>query len=93
MVTKALRKEFYMEIKKSFNRFISIFLIVALGVAFFSGIRATSPDMRMSADSFYKKSRLMDIRVLSTLGLTEEDVEEIRKIDGIQTVMPAYSAD
>ena len=93
MKKKALRKEFYMEIKRSFNRFMSIFLIVALGVAFFSGIRATSPDMRMSADSLYKESRLMDIRVLSTLGLTEEDVEAIREIEGIRTAMPAYSAD
>ncbi len=93
MKKKALRKEFYMEIKKSFNRFLSIFLIVALGVAFFSGIRATSPDMRMSADSIYKESKLMDIRVLSTLGLTEEDLEAIGEIEGIRTAMPAYSAD
>ncbi len=93
MNKKALRKDFYMEIKKSFSRFMSIFLIVALGVAFFSGIRATSPDMKMSADSIYKESELMDIRVLSTLGLTEEDVDAIGEIEGVRTVMPAYSAD
>ena len=56
MKKQALRKDFYMEIKKSLNRFFSIFLIVALGVAFFSGVRATKPDMQMSADVFYDQS-------------------------------------
>ena len=93
MKKKALRKEFYMEIKRSFSRFLSIFLIVALGVAFFSGVRAASPDMRLSADSFYKESRLMDIRVLSELGLTDEDVQEIKKIEHVGAVMPSYSMD
>lgn len=90
---KALRKDFYMEIKKSFHRFISIFLIVALGVAFFSGVRATKPDMRLSADTFYDDSTLMDIRVLGGMGLTDGDVEAIRNVAGVREAMPAYSAD
>lgn len=93
MGKKSLRKDFYMEIKKSFNRFVSILLIVALGVAFFSGVRAAEPDMRLSADQFYDESNLMDIRVLSGLGMTEADVEEIADVKGVSEVMPAYSAD
>ncbi|SCP97528.1 ABC transporter permease [Anaerobium acetethylicum] len=90
---KALRKDFYMEIKKSFHRFASILLIVALGVAFFSGIRATKPDMWLSADEYYDDSSLMDIRVLGGLGITQEDVEAISRVKGVKAVMPAYSAD
>ena len=93
MKTKALRKEFYMEIKKTYNRFLSIFLIVALGVAFFSGIRAAKPDMELSADKFYDENNYMDIRVLSTLGLTKEDAKALEKVEGIETVMPSYSFD
>lgn len=93
MKKKALRKDFYMEIKKSLNRFFSIFLIVALGVAFFSGVRATQPDMQMSADAFYDQSMLMDIRVLSELGMTEGDLEAISQIRGVKHVMPSFSQD
>lgn len=91
MRKKALWKDFFMEIRKSLNRFMSIFLIVALGVAFFAGIRATNPDMRLTADAYYDKSKLMDIRILSTLGLTEEDVAAIRNTEGVETVEPGYS--
>lgn len=90
---KAIRQDFIKEIKNSLNRFISIMLIVALGVAFFSGIRASQPDMKISADSFYDNSNLMDIRVISTLGLTDADVKEISKIDGVSSVEPSYSVD
>ncbi len=89
----ALRKEFFMEIKKTYTRFLSICLIVALGTAFFAGVRAANPDMHRSADAFFDESRLMDIRVLSTLGLTDEDVDAIRAIDGIELAQPAYSQD
>lgn len=88
---KAIRKDFFMEIKTSFNRFLSILLIVALGVAFFAGIRATNPDMRLTADHYFDESNLMDIRVLGTLGLTDKDVAEISKIDGVDEVEAAYS--
>ena len=56
MRKKALRKDFYMEIRKSFGRFLSIFFIVAIGTAFFSGIRAAEPDMRLSGDAYFDKS-------------------------------------
>ena len=90
---KALRKEFWMEIRKSKSRFISILLIVALGVAFFSGIQASSPDMRYSGDAYYDESSLMDIKVVGTMGLTSDDVSYIESIDGIESAEGAWSTD
>lgn len=90
---KALRKEFWLEIRKSKSRFISILLIVALGVAFFSGIQASSPDMRYSGDAYYDESSLMDIKVVGTMGLTSDDVSSIESIDGIESAEGAWSTD
>ena len=93
MRKKALRKDFYMEIRKSFGRFLSIFFIVAIGTAFFSGIRAAEPDMRLSGDAYFDQQRLMDLQVVSTMGLTEEDLQAIRKIQGVEMAQPVYSMD
>jgi len=93
MKKNALRKDILIEIIKTKNRYLSLFLITALGVAFFSGIRASAPDMRLSADAYYDESNLMDIRIASTLGLTTEDTEAIAKIEGIKQVMPSYNTD
>ena len=93
MKKNALAKDFFMEIKKTRNRFLSIMLIAALGVAFFAGVRAAAPDMNMSADLLYDKSNFMDIRVLSDLGLTEKDIDAIRDIKGVESVRGGYSAD
>ena len=90
---RALRKDFWMEIRTSKARFISIFMIVALGVAFFSGIQASSPDMRLSGDAYYDEKNLMDIKVVGTLGLTDDDVAAVKKIDGVQDAEGAYSTD
>lgn len=90
---KALHKDFWQEIRKSRARFISIFCIVALGVAFFSGIQAASPDMRLSGDAYYNEASLMDIKVMGTLGLTEDDVKAIQSIDGVESAEGAYSTD
>lgn len=93
MKKKALFKDFLMEIKHTKSRFLSILFIVALGASFFTGIRSTRPDMKLSADLFYDKNHLMDIRVISTLGLTEDDVTAIKHVDGIEHVEGGYSAD
>lgn len=90
---KALHRDFWQEIRKSRARFISIFCIVALGVAFFSGIQAASPDMRLSGDAYYSESRLMDLKVVGTLGLTEDDVRAIQAVDGVESAEGAYSTD
>lgn len=90
---KALHKDFWMEIRKSKARFISIFLIVALGVAFFSGIQASSPDMRYSGDAYYEAAKLMDLKIQGTLGLTERDVKAVSDIDGVELAEGGYSTD
>lgn len=88
-----LVKDFFREVKGSRNRFLSILLIVMLGVAFFSGVRAACPDMKLSADIYYDQVNLMDIRILGTLGLTDEDVEALEAVEGVREVQPSYSAD
>lgn len=93
MKKRAIRKDFYVEIHRSLGRFLSIFFIVAMGVAFFSGIRAGEPDMRYSGDAYFDRNNVMDLRVIGTLGLTEKDVEALRKTEGVESVEPGYSVD
>lgn len=93
MKMKPTHKDFYMEIRKSPGRFLSILFIVALGVAFFSGIRASEPDMRLTGDTYFDESNLIDIKALSTYGVTQDDVDAISKIDGVEHAEGAYSAD
>lgn len=90
-MSKSLRKDFFMEIKKSMSRFISIMLIVTLGVAFFAGLRSSSPAMKASADAQYDKENLMDIRVVGTLGLTESDLSKIREIEGVKEAEGSFT--
>lgn len=93
MKKNALRKDFFMEIRKSMGRFLSIFFIVALGVSLFVGIRATEPDMILSGDAYVDENKLMDIKVVSTYGLTEEDAKVIANLPAIETVEGSYSVD
>lgn len=93
MKKRAIRKDFYVEIRKSLGRFLSIFFIVAMGVAFFSGIRAGEPDMRFSGDAYFDRNNVMDLRVIGTLGLTEKDVEALKKTEGVEAAELGYSAD
>ncbi len=80
---RAANKNTLREITKSKGRFLSILLICAIGVGFFSGVRATCGDMRRSADDFFDSHNLFDLRVLSTFGLTDTDLNEIKQIDGV----------
>lgn len=93
MNKKALRKDFYMEIRRSLGRFLSIFFIVAIGCAFFSGIRAAEPDMRYSGDEYFDNKDLMDIQVISTMGLTDRDIEALEEVEGVEHAEGAYSVD
>ena len=94
MAKKITRKNFYMEIRRSFGRFISIlFLLLRWGVAFFSGIRASEPSMKITGDAYFDKSDLMDIKAVSTLGITEDDVKAVRNVKGVGKAEGAYSAD
>ena len=88
MKKTALRKEFWMSIRKSPGRFLSIFLIVALGVSFFSGIRASEPDMRVSGDRYYDETNLMDLKVQGSLGLTDMENPLLRIVTLALPVIP-----
>ena len=93
MKKNILRKDFIIEIKKTMGRFVSIFFIVALGVAFYSGIRASEPSMRITADQYFDDSELMDLKVMGTMGLTKADIRAIGKVSGIEAVEGGYSKD
>ncbi len=90
---RATRKDFFREIKKSSGRFFSILFIVALGVAFFSGIRVSEPDMRITGDSYFDGANLMDVKAVSTLGITEDDVRAFEELELIEKAEGVYSAD
>jgi putative ABC transport system permease protein len=86
-------KDIFSEIKISLGRFLSILCIVAIGVAFFAGIKASAPDMKNSADTYFDKYNVQDIQVYSTIGLTKKDVAAIKKIKGVKSVQPSFSMD
>lgn len=86
-------KDIFREIKISLGRFLSILCIVAIGVAFFAGIKASAPDMKNSADTYFDKYNVQDIQVYSTIGLTKKDVAAIKKIKGVKSVQPNFSMD
>lgn len=93
MVMGVLFKDFYREIRRNLGRFLSMFFIVALGTAFFSGLRSTGYDMKYSADRFYKDYNLMDLRVIGTLGLTSEDISDIEKVPGVKSAYGGKTVD
>ena len=92
-MNKTYRKNILREVASTKNRFFAITIIVALGVSILVGLLITAPDMRHSADSFFDESQLMDIRVLSTLGLTDEDLDAISDTEGVHGVMGVHSAE
>ena len=92
-MTAALRKNVLKDISKTKARFISIMLIVALGVGFFTGVKATAPSMNASAEKYYKDNCLMDISLLSTVGFSDKDVSEVQKLAHVKKVSPSYFKD
>ncbi len=90
---RAQRKDLYRELKHSLNRYLSIMAIMALGVAFYVGVRSSEPDMQLTANHFLNTSDFMDIRIIGTLGLTEEDVQAIEAVEGIDKAEGAYYAE
>ncbi|MCU9816421.1 hypothetical protein [Paraclostridium sp. AKS73] len=86
-----LFKDTFREIKKSRVEFYLFFAIITLGVSFFTGIKVASPVMEVTADKYYDQNDLMDLTVVSNLGLTDKDINSISKIDGISNVYPTYS--
>ena len=92
-MNRIIIKDTFREISKTKGRFFSIFAIVALGVAFFGGITGTAPIMKHNADKYFDDYNLMDYRIVSNFGITEEDVIAIEKQTNLLGVMPAYLAD
>jgi len=87
---RTMRKELFRAVSKSMGRFLSIFVIVALGCGFFAGIKAAGPDMKEAADGYYDDTNLMDLHLISTLGFSAENVEQIAATAGVSDVMPSY---
>ena len=85
-MTEAFRKDTTRTIRKTLNRFCSILLIVALGVGFFAGVRATGNDMRDTASDYYTEYNSMDVQLLSTLGFSEKDVAAVQAVSGVKQV-------
>ena len=92
-LNKTYGKSIFRTIRSSLSRFLAILAIVALGVGFLAGLLSSPVDMRYSADHYYDETRMYDVRLLSTLGLTAEDLEAVKQIPGVETVMPAYDTD
>ena len=89
----AVNKDFVREIKNSKNRFVSIMILSALAVAFLSGLKATAPDMKGTGDEYLDAQNLYDIQVMSTLGITEEDVAALDSFVGIEAAVGSYVID
>ncbi|WP_302397396.1 FtsX-like permease family protein [Eggerthella sinensis] len=89
----AFNTETIRSITHSIGRFLAIAAIVALGTGFYAGLRMTAPDMKLAADEFYDGTSLMDVRIISTLGLTDADITALRHVEGVEAVMPARETD
>ena len=93
MKKTALHKDIYRTITGTLPRFLSIFFIVVLGVAFYAGIRVTQKDMHITADHQFDDSRLMDVKVMGTLGISKDNLGSLRKLSKVQDVEGSYSTD
>lgn len=90
---KSYRKSIWRTVRQSASRFMAIFAIVALGVGFLAGLLSATPDMRYSADRFFDETHLFDLRIVGTMGLTDEDIQAVQALDQVEEVMPAYTAE
>ncbi|MDD6032381.1 MAG: hypothetical protein PUC47_02680, partial [Oscillospiraceae bacterium] len=89
----ALLKETFREIRRSKNRFFSILAIIAVGCGFFAGVKSSCPDMKLTAERYFAEQQMYDLRLISTYGFNEDDLDAIRQDGDIRGMMPAYSTD
>ncbi len=89
----AMQKDFWREIGHTKSRFFSIMILVALSVAFLSGLKATAPDMKHTGDDYLDSLHLADIQVLSTLGLTDDDIDALKAQKNIENAEGEYVLD
>ncbi|MEE0844989.1 MAG: FtsX-like permease family protein [Eggerthellaceae bacterium] len=92
-MASAFNKEIRRSVRQTLGRFVAIAVIAALGAGFYAGLRMSAPDMKIAADQNFDGTNLMDIRVMSTLGLSDAEIEELRQVEGVEAVMPAYETD
>lgn len=92
-MARAFNKELWRSITGSWGRFLAIAGIVALGCGFFAGLNMCGEQMRISADNFYDGTNLYDLKLVSTLGFGEDQVEQVAATDGVEEVMPSWSTD
>lgn len=90
---KAFNKDFFRTISKSKGRFFAIFCMVAMGAGVFSGLNESSIDMKRTADVYYDDTAFMDIRLLSTYGFTDEDIDILSEQEYIEGIMPGHCTD
>ena len=93
MIKKSLLKNNLKSIYKTRRRFISILVMAFLGVGFFAGLVATSPDMLDSLDKYADSSNLYDINIISTLGLTDDDITALQALDGVENAYGIQTKD
>jgi putative ABC transport system permease protein len=84
---------FLRQVKASLGRYLSIVVITMLGISFFAGLRSIGTDMRLTAQTYFSDTRFMDIRILSTGGFTEDDLDTVRNVKGVSEALPAYSGE
>lgn len=92
-VLKSYRKNILREMKDNLSRMVSLFGIVALGVMMLTGLMSFAPSMRIAGQKYYVQQNVFDLRVLSTLGLSEEDIAAIAAVDGVEAVQPVKYQD
>ena len=90
---KTFFKNLFRDVLQTLSRFLSIVIIIAMGVAFYAGIRATSPDMKISADSYFNETEFMDFKLISTLGLTVDDLNQVQKLKDVKAAYGSFSID
>ena len=89
----AFSKGVLRSITHSLGRFLAIAVIAALGTGFYAGLRMTGPDMRLAADQYFDATHMADLRVVSTLGLSDESLDMLRDVEGVEDAMPAREVD
>ena len=92
-VQKSYRKNILREMKGNASRMVSLFGIVALGVMMLTGLMSIAPSMRSAAQKYYVQQNVFDLRVLSTLGLSDQDIDAIAATPGVEAVMPVKTLD
>lgn len=93
MRKNAFTKDSLRQIKNTLPRFLSILVLSALGTAFLAGLKVSGPDMKLTAEEYFKNNHMMDLELRSAKGFTASDINLVSKTEGVAEVMPAYSLD